>query len=154
MAGLGAGLALYVLSGFGDLLQVSLVMAPFGASCVLIFLLPASPLSQPRNVIGGHMLSSLTGLLALSLYKEIGVAEAHISINIFMSVAVGFAISLMGVLKVVHPPAGADPIVIFISQPGFDFLVLPVLCGSVFLVLAGKIQQHFINRLNKSGEIQ
>jgi len=51
----------------------------------------------------------------------------------------------MAVLKVVHPPTGADPIAIIYLQPGLEFLIFPVLCGSVFLVLVSQFQQ----RLNK-----
>jgi CBS-domain-containing membrane protein len=125
LAGLGGAVAI----GFLGFLTISsghaLLMAPFGASCVLLFSVPASPLSQPMNVIGGHVVSTLVGLL-LRLYLP----------NEWwaVAIAVGLAISFMALFRVTHPPAGADPIIVFVSDPGFTFLLLPVLAGAVGLV--------------------
>lgn len=103
------------------------IMAPFGATCVLVFSLPNSPLAQPRNVIGGHLISSLIGLLFINLMGDSALS---------VSLAVGASIALMQLLRVVHPPAGADPIVIILSAIyGYDFLLTPVLIGSVSLVI-------------------
>lgn len=63
LAGLGASLAIALL-GWLDLgWQLTLLMAPFGASCVLLFSLPQSPLARPQNVLGGHLLAAAVGLL-------------------------------------------------------------------------------------------
>jgi CBS-domain-containing membrane protein len=126
LAGLGGAVAI----GFLGLLTIGsghpLLMAPFGASCVLLFSVPSSPLSQPMNVIGGHVVSTLVGLL-LRLYLP----------NEWwaLAIAVGLAISLMAALRVTHPPAGADPIIVFVSDPGFLFLLQPVLIGAVGLIV-------------------
>lgn len=107
--------------------EVPLLMAPFGATCVLLFAAPNVPLAQPRNVIGGHFVAALVGLVVMQL---IGTGP------LAMAVGVGLAIALMQALRVVHPPAGANPLVVMMSGAvGYDFLVMPVLAGSVNLVL-------------------
>jgi CBS-domain-containing membrane protein len=106
---------------------VPLLMAPFGATCVLLFAAPDAPLAQPRNVVGGHFISSLVGLLFL---KFVGVGPLE------MGLAVGLAIALMQLSRTVHPPAGADPLVVLMSgKISWSFLAAPVLVSAVLLVL-------------------
>jgi CBS-domain-containing membrane protein len=106
---------------------VPLLMAPFGATCVLLFAAPDAPLAQPRNVVGGHFISSLVGLLFL---KFVGAGPVE------MGLAVGLAIALMQLTRTVHPPAGADPLVVMMSSnTGWSFLAAPVLASAVLLVL-------------------
>jgi len=121
------------ISGIGlvawlaQLTEVPLLMAPFGATCVLLFAAPGTPLAQPRNVIGGHFVSALVGILVMQL---LGVGP------LAMAVGVGVAIAAMQALRVVHPPAGANPLVVMMSGAiGYDFLLVPVLAGAVILVL-------------------
>jgi CBS-domain-containing membrane protein len=125
LAGVGGAVAI----GFLGFLTISsghpLLMAPFGASCVLLFSVPASALSQPMNVAGGHVVSTVVGLLLRHYLPNEWWAVA---------IAVGLAISLMAALRVTHPPAGADPIIVFASDPGFAFLFLPVFVGAIGLV--------------------
>ncbi|MFB9330726.1 HPP family protein [Paenibacillus aurantiacus] len=108
----------------------SWIMAPFGASCVLAFGLWDSPLAQPRNIIGGHLLSTLVGLL---VYHGIGGGALSLAIG------VGLAIGLMMMTRTTHPPAGADPIVVILAGSGWGFLLTPVLAGSVVIVAAALI---------------
>jgi len=124
-AGTGGALAIATLILLGHLTDNLLLMAPFGATCVLIFSLPASPLSQPANVIGGHIVSITIGL-ALHSFLPLDWWS--------MGLAVGIAITTMSILRVTHPPAGADPLVVFLSSPGWDYLFFPVAIGSVVLV--------------------
>jgi len=125
-AGIGGAIAIATLVLLGYISDSPLLMAPFGASCVLLFSLPKSPLSQPINVIAGHVVSVLIGL----------------TLNYFLSIdwwsiglAVGLAIAVMTALRVTHPPAGADPIVVFLSNPGWEYLIFPVALGSIVLVI-------------------
>lgn len=103
------------------------IMAPFGASCVLAFGLWDSPLAQPRNIIGGHLLSTAVGLAVDHLIGG-GI--------IGMSLGVGLAIGLMALTKTTHPPAGADPLVVIAAGSGWSFLFAPVLLGAVVVVAA------------------
>lgn len=125
IAGIGAAIAIGVTGGLTDLTTVALLMAPFGASCVLLFSVPAVPLSQPANVIGGHVLAAAIGLAFRAFLPNVWWAAA---------IAVGTAIGLMAALRVTHPPAGANPLVVFALDPELEFLLTPVLSGAVLLV--------------------
>ncbi len=125
IAGLGGALGIAVLGALTSLTTLALIMAPFGASCVLLFSVAGSPLSQPANVIGGHVVSALVGLVMMWILPEAWWAVA---------LAVGLAIAVMAALRVTHPPAGANPLVIFAITPGPLFVVFPVLLGAVILV--------------------
>ena len=127
VAGIGGGLAIATLSTLSDATAVPLLLAPFGASCVLVFGVPGSPFAHPRNVIGGYLVSATTGLAAVALLG--GVAG--------LAVGVGLAIMAMMLTGTIHPPAGAVPIVVALTQPGLSFLVAPVAAGAVLIVLIG-----------------
>lgn len=106
------------------------LMAPFGASCVLAFGAWNAPLSQPRNIIGGHFISTFVGL---TLYHMFG-NEPWI-----MGLAVGLATASMMMTKTTHPPAGADPLVVIMGGYSFSYLFMPVFIGSVIIVLVALI---------------
>lgn len=124
--GIGGFIAILLCSLLGDLARTSLLMAPFGASCVIAFALPQSPLAQPRSLIGGHVLSTLVGLCALTAF---GVHAWSLAL------AVGAAITLMQLTRTLHPPAGADPLLVMLTGAGWSFLLTPVLLGAALIVL-------------------
>ncbi|HBF31766.1 HPP family protein [Rhizobium sp.] len=130
LAGLGGGLAIAVLGLLTLQTGYALLMAPFGASCVLLFSQPFSPLSQPLNVFFGHVVSAAVGLLLCAVLPNTWWAVA---------LAVGAAIALMAALRVTHPPAGANPLVIFSLHPGVSFLCLPVALGALALIICAVI---------------
>jgi len=125
-AGLGGLLAIAVVAWVSHVTGNLLLMAPFGATCVLLFSAPSSPLSQPANVIGGHFVATAIGLLLQSFLPDEWWS---------LGLAVGLAIVAMAVLRVTHPPAGADPLVVFFDNPGWSYLGLPVIFGSLALVM-------------------
>lgn len=129
LSGIGSLLALMAVGGLSVLSDTPLLMAPFGATCVLLFSVPSSPLSQPINVIGGHMVATIISLALVSILPSTWWA---------LAIGVGLTITVMGVLRITHPPAGADPIVIMMAAPGIDFLFTPVLLGSLILVAVAK----------------
>lgn len=134
LAWLGAFLATLTFSGMSDLLKSPLVLGSFGASCLLVFAYPTSPFAQPRNVIGGHFVASLTGLMIMSL---MGISPVS------MGVAVATAILLMLMLKVPHPPAGSNPLIIMLSMAHWDFLFTPTLFGSMILVAVALLYNNW-----------
>lgn len=127
LGGTLATLILQVLTFYSGSL---FMMAPFGATCVLLFAASKSPLAQPRNVIFGHFVSAFVGLVFL---KAFGVSI------IGTSVAVGVAIFSMQLFRCIHPPAGANPLVILLTADqidySWDFLFFPVVSGAVVLVI-------------------
>ncbi|HAD08666.1 MAG TPA: HPP family protein [Porticoccaceae bacterium] len=125
LAGIGGFLAIFVLYHLTQWSGYLLWMAPFGASCVLLFALPQSPLSQPINVIGGHLVSTAIGLVVRYYLPDAGWS---------MALGVGLAIGAMAILRITHPPAGADPLVVYVESPDWSYLVFPVGLGSAVLV--------------------
>ena len=137
-AGVGGALAIGVVALLGDASGVMWLMAPFGATCVLLFSVPASPLSQPANVIGGHIVSTLIGLTVVALLPVTWWS---------MALGVGLAIAAMAALRITHPPAGADPLVVMMAgvganAVGFEFLLFPTLTGVVALVAVASVVHH------------
>jgi CBS-domain-containing membrane protein len=139
LAGIGGFITIALLAGLNENLAATLILGSFGASCVLVFGFPDAPFSQPRNVVAGHFLSSLTGLLCLTLF---GTEWWSVSI------AVGLAISLMMLTRTVHPPAGSNPVIVFLAQPSWDFLYLPTLSGAVIIVLIALIYNNVSRKEN------
>lgn len=137
-ASLGGVLAIAAVAVLGEQLSLSLILGSFGASCVLVFGFPDSPFSQPRNVVAGHGLSTLIGLLVLHL------CGAHWWA---LALAVGLAIAVMMLSRTVHPPAGSNPVIVFLLQPGWSFLWFPTLAGALLLVAVAL----FYNNLTRPG---
>ena len=135
LAGLGGFAVIFLLAELSARLDVMLLIAPFGASCVLVFGLPDSPLARPRNVIGGHLVSAAVGLPVFSLLGATPVA---------FGTGVGLAIVAMMLTDTVHPPAGADPIVVILAGASWSFLATPIVAGSVAIVAAGMVFRTLI----------
>ncbi|ASO31085.1 MULTISPECIES: HPP family protein [Vibrio] len=130
VAGVGASITLgLLLMVEANVESAALVMAPFGATAVLVFGLPQSPLAQPKNVIFGHLVTAVIGIV---FSQYVGVTPVSLAI------ATGLGITCMLVSKTTHPPAGANPILIMLAGHGWSFLVTPVLIGSVVIVLMSK----------------
>ncbi|ENU82736.1 hypothetical protein F972_01608 [Acinetobacter sp. CIP 102529] len=125
----GGSLSILVLLFLSQFTHNIFIMAPFGATCVLLYAASHSPLAQPRNVILGHLVSAFIGLLFLKFF---GTPTLSIALS------VGCAIAAMQLLRCVHPPAGANPLVILLTantiQYHWGFLFFPVLSGSIALV--------------------
>ena len=140
-AGVGASLAIGLLSYFdASLTNVALLMAPFGASVVIVFGLPDSPLAQAKNVILGHLITAFIGVFFVQF---IGVSPFTLAI------ATGLGVTVMLLTKTTHPPAGANPILIMLSAQSWSFLLTPVLVGAVIIVIVGKVMHKIQKRLLK-----
>lgn len=135
---LGATLAILVT---GWLSQLTLADSPalpwlvasMGASAVLVFVLPASPLAQPWAVFGGHLIAAVLGMAAHWLLPVPPLAAA---------VAVGSAIAAMSVARCLHPPAGGTALLTALPTPavlaaGPAFLLAPLLLNVVVLLAMG-----------------
>ena len=125
-ASAGGFIAIALIGFLTHTLQYPLVLGSFGASCVLLFGFPKSPFSQPRNVIFGHLFSTLVGLLFFHLIGDMWWS---------MALALATAIAVMLATNTVHPPAGSNPIIVFLLGAPWSFLITPTLVGAVILVL-------------------
>ena len=107
------------------------LVAPLGASAVLVFAVPASPLAQPWSVIAGNTVSALVGITCAYLIPDVGLASA---------VAVSMAIGAMFITRSLHPPGGAMALLAVLTHSAhFDFAVFPAFTNSALLVIAGII---------------
>ncbi|HSI19081.1 MAG TPA: HPP family protein, partial [Sphingomonas sp.] len=118
---------------------VALLVAPVGASAVLLFCVPSSPMAQPLPTVFGAIVSMFSGFVAAHLFGH-GVVAAGVS--------VGLAILLMSVLRCLHPPGGGYALVPVVGGPavlahGWGFLIAPVGVNALLLVLVGLIFHRF-----------
>lgn len=125
---LATGLVSHAVVGNDASLPV--LIAPMGASAVLLFAAPASPLAQPWSILGGNLVAALVGVTAAKFVPDPFFAAA---------LAVGVAIALMTALKCLHPPSGAVALTAVLGGPaiahlGYGFVVWPVLANSALLL--------------------
>ena len=133
LAWLGGFVAIATVAALSNALSAVLILGSFGASCVLIFGYPDVPFSQPRNIVVGHVLSSAIGVFFLQMFGPTWWA---------LALAAGTAIAAMMWTRTVHPPAGSNPVIVFLSQPGWSFVVFPTLAGALVLVLVALVYNN------------
>jgi CBS domain-containing membrane protein len=115
----------------GSSAELPLLIAPMGASAVLLFSVPASPLAQPWSIVGGNIISAAVGVTCVLWISDLSLAAA---------VAVAGAIGAMFALRCLHPPGGAIALAAVLGGPaiheqGYSFLLSPVGLNSVLLLL-------------------
>ncbi len=114
--------------------ELVFLIGSFGASCVLVYGVIESPLAQPRNLVGGHLVSAIIGVTVQKLLPDV--------IWIAAPLAVSLSIVLMQVTKTLHPPGGATALIAVTGGPavtglGFWYVLNPVLSGvTVLLAIA------------------
>ena len=116
------------------------LIASFGSSMVLLYGYPESPFAQPKNVFFGHLLTALIGMIFLYLVP--------LPLFVTLPLAVGFGVGLMILLNVTHPPAGGNPIIVIMGSVSPDYLISPVISGSIIILLFGIIINRFILKKN------
>ena len=112
------------------------LIASFGSSMVLLFGYPESPFAQPKNVFFGHLLTALVGIIFLKFIP--------LPIFITIPLAVGFGVGLMILFNVTHPPAGGNPIIVIIGGVSFEYLLSPVISGSIIIIIFAIILNRLI----------
>ncbi len=112
------------------------LVTSFGSSMVLLYGFPESPFAQPKNIFFGHLLTAFIGILFLN----------YISFPIFINIAlsVGVGIFFMIIFNVVHPPAGANPIIVIIGGASYEYLINPIIFGSLIVLFFGVVLNKFI----------
>ena len=124
----GAALAVLIVGAISDLSQAPLLIAPLGATALLLFAVPDSLMSQPRNVLVGHLVSVAVGIAFARLIGPGWLAAAP---------AVFASITLMLALQSLHAPAGATAVLSALEPHEWSFIGLPVMAGAAaMLVLA------------------
>ena len=121
------------------------MVAPMGASAVLVFCMPASPVAQPWAVVGGNVLSALVGI---ACYRWIGDPV------LAATCAVGLAVALMFATRCLHPPGGAMALLAVLSHADhFEAAFFPVLVNALLLALAGIVYNSSTSRRYPHGQL-
>lgn len=130
--GAGAALGLVAVAWLARVTGWPLLLAPLGASVVLLFGQPGSPLAQPMHLFGGYFLGTCLA---------VGTAWALPGEPLAAALAVGGAVSLMAGLRVTHPPAGAVPLVA-LADPGGAWRLFPALLLASLALVAIAVLCH------------
>ena len=126
IAGLGTAICLTSLAYLNIHIATNLWLIPsFGASLVLITSVHSSPLAQPKNIFFGHIISMLVGVI---FNETLGFSFYSLGLS------VGVAVTLMVYLKVMHPPAASNPLVALFMDLSFDFILFPVIAGTIVII--------------------
>lgn len=139
--GIAAAMLLTRLSvGASD--GMPLLLAPMGASAVLLFAVPASPLAQPWAMFGGNLVSAAAGVTCALFIKDPWLAAP---------LAVALAIAVMSLLRCVHPPGGAVALTAVLGGPaittlGYQFVLVPVALNSALLLAAALVFNNLVRR--------
>lgn len=120
-----------------------LLIGSFGASCVLVYGVIESPLAQPRNLIGGHVVSAFVGVSMQKLFPDL--------VWIAAPMAVSLSIVLMQITKTLHPPGGATALIAATASPqlkslGYFYVISPVLSGALILLITALIFNNLTSK--------
>ena len=112
------------------------LIASFGSTMVLLYGYPESPFAQPKNIFFGHLLTAIVGVLFLYFVQ--------LPIYIIIPLAVGFGVGLMILMNVTHPPAGGNPIIVIMGSVSLDYLINPIIIGSLIILAFGVVLNRLI----------
>ena len=112
------------------------LIASFGSSMVLLYGYPESPFAQPKNIFFGHLLTAFVGIVILNFIP--------LPIYISIPIAVALGVGLMILFNVTHPPAGGNPIIVIIGSVSFDYLINPIILGSIIVLIFGVLINKFV----------
>ena len=112
------------------------LIASFGSSMVLLYGYPENTFAQPKNILFGHILTTICGMFFLYFVP--------LPIYITIPLAVGLGVGLMIVLGVTHPPAGGNPIIVIMGSVSLDYLINPIISGTIIILVFGIILNRLI----------
>lgn len=115
------------------------LIPPFGATSYIIFAIPDSAFAQPRNIIGGHVLAVLVGLLCMFIFGSNWWSQA---------IAISVIVAGMQLTRTVHPPAAATTILVTLQKHDDWGILFTVLIGSIILSLAAVVLNKYILKYN------
>ncbi len=137
LAGLFSSITIFALTFLTYKTQYGIfLIASFGSSMVLLYGYPESPFAQPKNIFFGHILTTICGMLFLYFFP--------LPIYITIPLAVGLGVGLMIVLGVTHPPAGGNPVIVIMGSVSLDYLINPIITGTIIILVFGVILNRLI----------
>ena len=151
LGGIGAGITIGILAyiTFQSVIAGTnyglWLAASFGSSVVVVFGYPENEFAQPKNVLLGHLLCALVGIIFVTLFN---ITQDRSIFFITIGLAVGISVMLMMAFKITHPPAGGNTIVVMLAQNSFQFLIFPIMAGAITIIIGGVIYNRFILKKN------
>ena len=115
------------------------LMFSFGATVFIVFVLYNLETAQPKNIFFGHLVSVLVGII---FNETIGFSFYSLGLS------VGVAVALMVYLKVMHPPAASNPLVVLFTDVSFDFILFPIITGAIVIILMSVLINKIILKRN------
>jgi len=140
----GGAIAIGIMEAFSMSTAYPLMAIPFATSIVTVLGSPAAEPAQPRALIGGHLMSTLVGVLMVKICGPAAWAAA---------MAVGLAMIAMHLTGTFHPPAGIDPLVVVVNDLSWSFLFAPVGVGALLLALFAFCWHNLVARGASRGDI-
>lgn len=133
---IGIGIIAFMQSLHFSRLENVFLIGSFGATSVLVFGAIQSPLAQPRNLIGGQLISAIIGVSVFKIFPDV--------IWITAPLAVALSIIVMQITRTLHPPGGATALIAVIGTSkitnlGYLYVVFPVLSGTIILFVIALI---------------
>ena len=151
LGGVGAGVTISILAyiTFQSILSGTnyglWLAASFGSTVVVVFGYPNNEFAQPKNVLFGHLLCTLVGIIFVTLFQ---ITQDRSVFFLVIGLAVGISVLLMMAFKITHPPAGGNTIVVMMAQDSFQFLIFPIMIGAITIIIGGIIYNRFILKKN------
>lgn len=133
----GGAMAVGGMEYYADHAVVPLMAIPFATSIVLVMGSPDIEPAQPRALVGGHLVSTVVGLVVVSIAGPSALAAA---------VAVGLAMLAMHLTRTFHPPAGIDPLLVVVNAMTCSFLLVPVAAGALLLAAFAFVWHRCVGR--------
>jgi len=115
------------------------LMFSFGATVFLVFVLYNLETAQPKNIFFGHLISILVGII---FNETVGLSFYSLGLS------VGIAVVLMVYFKAMHPPAASNPLVALTMDLSFDFILFPVITGTIIIILMSVLINRIILKRN------
>ena len=115
------------------------LMFSFGATVFIVFVLYHLETAQPKNIFFGHLISIIVGII---FNETIGLSFYSLGLS------VGVAVSLMVYFKVMHPPAASNPLVALFMDLSFDYILFPVVAGTIVIILLSILINKIILKRN------
>ena len=136
VAGLAASLIIGILSFLSFETSTGFwLMFSFGSTTLIVLVFYESEFAQPSNIFFGHLLGIIMGILFNELF----------GISFFtLGLSVGTTVTLMMYFKVVHPPAAANPLIALFADVSINYIIFPVLVGSVVIIILSILINRFL----------
>jgi|TARA_B110001450_G_scaffold252105_1_gene273249 CBS-domain-containing membrane protein len=141
-----------IVSGFSAAIVISILafltletsagiwlMFSFGATVFIVFVLYNLETAQPKNIFFGHLVSIIVGVV---FNETIGLSFYSLGLS------VGVAVILMVYFKIMHPPAASNPLVALSMDLSFDFILFPVITGTIIIIIMSILINRLILRRN------